>query len=265
MKQTGLIFLLIMLSDFTFALPSIAVIDFDSGNYCTVQKATIMTDLFCNELIRSERLNIVDRRNMDKIIAEMRFQMSDWVNPTKIKQIGQMIGADYLMTGNFDMLGNNLYLVVQMLDIETARVVYSSRMVLATWEEYDWKVKSFADEFINRIPIVNIFTGTWTADVLHDDIIDTYTITFIGTNRCTVKILSFFNESEISEEGQGTYSFDGTILKITTVLRNSRIPHINNIQWSSIISIGVGNKSFNMLIKPTSTGTNQVRATFSKE
>lgn len=47
---------------FIFSHPSIAVIDFDSGNYCTVQKAAIMTDLFRNELIRSGKADIVDRK-----------------------------------------------------------------------------------------------------------------------------------------------------------------------------------------------------------
>lgn len=169
------------------------------------------------------------------------------------------------MTGNFDMLGNNLYLVVQMLDIETARAVYSSRLVLATWEEYDWKVRGFADEFIKKLPIENIFTGAWSTDILHDGIIDSYTIAFTGVNRCTVRVTSLLNGWEISEEGQGMYSFDGNILKITAVLRNSRIPHINSIQWASVISIEDGNRSFNMLVKPTSMENNQVRVTFIKE
>jgi len=266
MQKIVLFFILSIVSVlYIQAQPSIAVIDFDSGNYCTVQKAAIMTDLFRNELIRSGRANIVDRKNMDKIIAEMKFQMSDWVNPVKIKQIGQMIGADYLMTGNFDMLGNNIYLVVQMLDIETAKAVYSSKMVMSFWEEYDRKVKGFAEEFINKFPTVNIFTGTWTTNLIHDNIMDTYAITFIGANRCNIKITSFINGAEKEEEGQGTYSYDGSILKITSILRNSQIPHINNIQWSSVISINSGNSSFNMLVKPTSQSTNQVRVTFTKE
>lgn len=266
MRKTVFIFTIFISSILCLqAQPSIAVIDFDSGNYCTVQRAAIMTDLFRNELIRSGRADIVDRKNIDKIIAEMKFQMSDWVNPAKIKQIGQMIGADYLMTGNFDVLGNNIYLVVQMLDIETARAFYSSKMVLAVWEEYDRKVKGFAEEFISRLPAVNIFTGTWTANIPHDNIIDTYAITFIGSNRCSIRISSIVNGSEIIEEGQGTYSYDGTILKITSLLRNSQIPHINNIQWSSVISISGGSSSFNMLVKPTSLSTNQVRVTFIKE
>jgi len=266
MKKTVFIFILSIVSVlYLQAQSSIAVIDFDSGNYCTVQKAAIMTDLFRNELIRSGKADIVDRKNMDKIIAEMKFQMSDWVNPVKVKQIGQMIGADHLITGNFDILGNNIYLVVQMLDIETSKSVYSSKMVMSYWEEYDRKVKSFAEEFIKQFPTKNIFTGTWSTNISHDNIIDTYTITFTDTNRCNIKISSFANNSETNEEGQGTYTYDGNILKITLILRNSKIPHINNIQWASVISIAGGNSSFNMLVKPTSKSTNQVRVTFIKE
>jgi hypothetical protein len=152
-----------------------------------------------------------------------------------------------------------------MLDIETARAVYSSRMILATWEEYDWKVRGFASEFIGKLPAENIFTGTWTTDIPHDGIIDTYTITFTGANRCTVQAVSLAGGRETSAEGQGTCSFDGSILKITAALRNSKIPHITGIQWSSVISIAGGSRSFNMLAKPNSASSNQVRITFTKE
>ena len=60
------------------------------------------------------------------------------------------------------MLGNNLYLMVQMLDIETARAVYSSRLILAAWEEYDRKVRGFSDEFMRKLPEENILTGAWS-------------------------------------------------------------------------------------------------------
>jgi TolB-like protein len=265
MKKTLIALALATLASPLFANPAIAVIDFDGGDYCTAQKAAIMTGLFRNELVRSGRADIVDRKNMDRVIAEHKFQMSDWANPAKIKQMGLMIGADYLMTGNFDMLGSNLYLVVQMLDIETARAVYSSRMILATWDEYDWKVRGFADEVIKRLPAENIFSGAWTADIPHDGVIDIYTITFTGANRCAVRVTSLVSGRELSEEAQGSYSYDGDILKITAVLRNSKIPHLNSIQWSSVISIAEGSRSFNMLAKPVSTSGNQVRVTFTKE
>ncbi|GHU26140.1 hypothetical protein FACS1894164_16860 [Spirochaetia bacterium] len=262
MKKLMLFLIFCTVGTFLYANPSIAVIDFDSGNYCTAQNAVIMTDLFRNELIRSGRADIVDRRNMNRIIDELRFQMSDWADPARVKQIGLMIGADYLMTGNFDMLGTQLYLVVQMLDIETSRALYSSRMVLNNWNEYDWKVKAFADEFIKKLPQKELFTGTWSGDVAYGGSFDTYEITFLGNNRCTVKVIGLVGCSEISQETQGSYSYDGTIFKLNALFRNTKIPHINSIQWISVLSF-TSDASFNILAKPAST-SNQIRVTFTK-
>jgi hypothetical protein len=123
---------------------------------------------------------------------------------------------------------------------------------------------NYWQEFVSRFLAENIFTGTWTSDILHDGIIDTYTITFTGANRCTVRVTSMVNGWEITEQRQGTYSYNDDILRITAVFRNSKIPHISSIQWLSVISIDGGNTSFNMLAKPTSTSTQQVRVSFVK-
>jgi TolB-like protein len=248
-----------------FAIPAVAVLDFESGSFCTEQEALVMTGLFRNEVVRSGRADVVDRRHLDAIKGEIVFQMSDWTDPAKIKQAGRMLGADYLVFGSFGIMGGTGYLHIEMTDVETARILHSSRITLVSWREFDGKVGPLAREFAGKLPAENIFTGAWTADVLHDGIIDTYTVTFTGANRCTVRVASLVNGQELTGEGQGAYSFDGTILKITAALRNSRIPHVTGIQWTSVISIGDGNRSFNMLVKPTSTAASQVRVTFMKE
>jgi TolB-like protein len=264
-KKNIVLYTLLFFNGFLYAIPSVAVLDFNSGNYCTAEKAVAMTALFRSDLVRSGRIGVVDRQNMDPIIAEYKFEMSDWVNADRIKPFGKLIGADYLMTGTFGMLGDTLYLVVQMIDLETALAVHSARMTLGTWDEYDWKVYIFAQEFIEKIPIKNIFTGLWSADIIHDGIIDTYEITFIDASRCRIRITSLHDGSELTEEIPGTYSYDGATLKVTAVLRNSRIPHITTIRWASAVSIDEGNTSFHMLAKPSSTSSIQVRVTFTKK
>jgi hypothetical protein len=149
--------------------------------------------------------------------------------------------------------------------VETGRIIYSACMTLNYWQEFDRKVRAFALEFIDKFPAENIFSGAWTAVIPHDGIVDTYTISFTDANRCAVKVSSMVNGQELTAEAQGNYSYDDNILKITAVLRNSKIPHINSIQWTSVISIGAGNRSFNMLAKPVSTDNNQVWITFTKE
>jgi TolB-like protein len=263
-KIVPVFFLSFFLGAFLYAQgPAIAVLDFDSGNYCTAQKAAIMTDLFRNELIRSGRADIVDRRNMNRVIDEIKFQMSDWVNPVRIKQAGRMIGADYLMTGNFDMLGDTLYLVVQMLDIETSRAVYSSRMTLVTWEEYDRKVSGFAGEFTAKLPQPELFTGTWSADIPYNGGFDTYEISFLPDNRCSVRATSTVNGKTVSQDAQGSYSYDGTFFKLNALFRNVVIPHIQGLQWTSVTTFNANNSAFNILAAPADKA-DPVRVTFTK-
>jgi hypothetical protein len=265
MKKLMFINYLITMKVLLFANPAVAVLDFDSGSFCTEQEALVMTGLFRNEMVRSGRADVVDRKHLDAIKREITFQMSDWTDPAKIKRAGLMLGADYLIFGSFGIMGGTGYLQVEMTDVETARILHSARIILNTWHDFDFKAGPLAKEFIGKLPVENIFAGTWQADIPHDGIIDTYTLTFTGANRLTVRVASLLDGREITEEAPGTYSFDGTILKITAALRNSKIPHIAGIQWSSVISIGEGSHSFNMLAKPASASTNQVRVTFTKE
>jgi len=116
----------------------------------------------------------------------------------------------------------------------------------------------------NPLPLVSIFSGKWSTDILHNGIIDNYVITFIGSNHCNIKVTSLINGREVSEDVNGTFLYDNDILRISAIIRNSKIPHINEIQWASVISIGTGNNLFNMLVNPSSTSNKQVRATFIK-
>jgi TolB-like protein len=264
MKRYAAFGFLLACSVALYALPAVAIIDFDSRDYCSVQNAAIMTDLFRNELIRSGRADIVDRRNMGRIIDELKFQISDWADPVRIKRLGQMIGADYLITGNFDQLGSTIYLVAQMVDIETSRAIYSSRMALANWDEYDRKVKGFAGDFIAKMPVGEIFTGVWSANIGYGNTYDTYAITFAGNNRCSLKVTGMVEGQEISQETQGTYSFDGNIFKLNALFRNPQIAHVANVQWTSIAGFNDGNTAFNILIPSGTNSREQVRITFTK-
>ena len=220
-----------------------------------------MTDLFRNELVRSGRADIVDRRNIERIKTELKFQNSEYADPARMKQLGQMIGADILMIGNFNMLGDQLFLIVEMLDVETARITYSDRMYLNSWEEYDRKVKDFSASFINRFPQADIFSGTWTTLMAaNEDTINSFEITFAGKGRCTVKI----ENSMASQEAQGSYTYDGTIFSLNVLFRDAKIPNQNSIQWSSVLTFNASNSAFNIMAKPATNAT-AVRTTFTKK
>ena len=285
-KGVGMKNLLVLLSlaFVVSAKPTIAVVDFETNNYGTAQKARIITDLFRNELVRSGKADIVDRNNIQRVKNELKFQMSDYADPARMKQFGKMVGADNLIIGNFEMLGSNLHLVVKMLDVETAILVYSSQMSITSWDEYEHKIKPLANEFIkkfetmpqNTAALMARFIGTWTANVEYEGGWDTYEIEFQANNRAVVRITgssaakpTFLvdggeEDNAVIQETNGSFSFADNVFKLNAAFRNPKLPHIRNISWSSVASFNSSNTAFNILIRPNPNSKQQVRITFTK-
>jgi hypothetical protein len=76
MKKAVIVSVLGAAAQVIFALPSVAILDFDSGSFCTEQEALVMTGLFRNEMVRSSRADVVDRKHLDAIKREIMFQRS---------------------------------------------------------------------------------------------------------------------------------------------------------------------------------------------
>jgi len=264
MKKQLLKFILFSLTVSAHAVPvAIAVVDFDSGNFCTVQEAAVMTDAFRNEMVRINKADIIDRTHTDALKAEIKFQMSDWVNPAKIKTAGHFLGVDYFIFGNFGIMGGIGYLQVQMTDVETGRIVHSVRMSLRTWHEFDQKVRSFAKEFADKIPMPDILVGSWNMSLERDGSLETYTIIFLTKTSCTVKVSGTVDGKEVIQESNGIYSFDDSFFKLSVNFRNPTIPSVRSIQWTSVLSFNDNKTAFNILVNtPANT---QMRVTFMKE
>ena len=242
---------------------TIAVVDFDSGNFCTVQEAAVMTDTFRNELVRSGRVDIVDRANTEALKNEMRFQMSDWVNSTRIRQAGNLLGVDYFIFGNFGIMGGTGYLQVQMTEVETGRIFHSARISLRTWNEFEHRVRALVKEFTDRIPTPDILTGTWTMPLERNRTFDIYSITFLTKTTCIITVTGTVSGERVTQEANGTYSFDGDIFRLFADFDAPVIPNLNTIQWASVLSLNEANTAFNMLIR--TDNNNQTRVTFTKQ
>jgi hypothetical protein len=159
-------------------------------------------------------------------------------------------------------MGGTGYLQVQMTEVETGRIIHSARMSLRTWQEFDQKVRAFAREFTDRIPMPDILVGSWSMSLERDGDFDTYEITFLTKTTCTVRITGMVSGREVLQETNGTYSFDDSIFRLSVNFRNPVIPGVRSIQWTSVLSFNDNNTAFNILIRsPTNT---QTRVTFMK-
>jgi hypothetical protein len=81
-------------------------------------------------LVNSGKFKIVDRRRLDQIRNEQKFQMSGEVRDDEAVSIGNMLEATIVMTGEITGIGSNQRLVIKALDVKTAQIIAMARELL---------------------------------------------------------------------------------------------------------------------------------------
>ena len=64
----------LLISTFTLSAQTVAVFDFDCDDYAFYDKVATMTDLLCHQLIQDGNVTLVERKNLDYVKNEMKFQ-----------------------------------------------------------------------------------------------------------------------------------------------------------------------------------------------
>jgi curli biogenesis system outer membrane secretion channel CsgG len=93
----------------------VAIMDFD---YATVHGGVAaifgqdvdigkgITDLLVKYLVKDGTYSVIERKALDKILAEQNFSNSDRANPASAAKIGKMLGIDAMVVGSITQFGN---------------------------------------------------------------------------------------------------------------------------------------------------------------
>jgi len=79
-------------------------------------------------LVSSRRFTIVDRNTLDAIRLEQNFQMAGEVSDSSAVSIGQVLGANIVITGSITEIGRNQRLSIRALDVRTAEILAMVRV-----------------------------------------------------------------------------------------------------------------------------------------
>ena len=94
----------------------VAVLDFD---YATVRSGVAalfgtdidvgkgITDLLVTRLVKDGTYSVIERKAMDKILAEQNFSNSDRANPASAAKLGKLLGVDAIIVGSITQFGND--------------------------------------------------------------------------------------------------------------------------------------------------------------
>jgi len=94
----------------------VAILDFD---YATVRSGVAalfgtdidvgkgITDLLVTRLVKDGTYSVIERKALDKIMAEQNFSNSDRANPSSAAKLGKLLGVDAIIVGSITQFGND--------------------------------------------------------------------------------------------------------------------------------------------------------------
>ena len=94
----------------------IAVADFPDLQGVTSDFGRYVANRLTTRLAQSKKVSVVERQRLGQVLAELKFSMSDLVDPAKAKQLGRMAGVEAIVVGTVSDLGNQVDVDARVID-----------------------------------------------------------------------------------------------------------------------------------------------------
>ncbi|MDR1865602.1 MAG: CsgG/HfaB family protein [Bacteroidales bacterium] len=73
-------------------------------------------------VVNTNGYTVLERKLIDRVLAESQFQMSGEVDDNQIGELGRKLGANYVLVSSVTHFGNNFYISCKLIDVITARI-----------------------------------------------------------------------------------------------------------------------------------------------
>jgi TolB-like protein len=109
----------------------VAVVDFPDLQNVTSDLGRYIANRLTTRLGQSTKFLVIERQRLTQVLAELKLNMSDLVDPEKAKRFGQMVGVDAIVVGTVSDLGNQVDLDARIIEIETNRMILGETVTIS--------------------------------------------------------------------------------------------------------------------------------------
>lgn len=116
---------------------TVGILDFEnkSGEFYLDKTAENIPVLLKTELSKEKGLVLVERQNMQKVLTEQDFLLSDLVeNQDAQEKLGKLLDAEFLITGSVSRSGKKIRIDASLVQVKTGKVV--AEKVISPSKEY---------------------------------------------------------------------------------------------------------------------------------
>lgn len=140
----------------TANVPTVAVMDFtglmvgEGGNSAPLGKA--VSAMLVTELSGREGIRVIERQRLQDLLMEQRLTLSGRVAEETAIQVGQLIGAQYVIHGQVTSIADMTRMDMRAVDVETSEVLEVQKLSDRTSELLSMVVR-MADLFMAKLQL----------------------------------------------------------------------------------------------------------------
>jgi TolB-like protein len=128
---------------------NVAVSDFVAKN-TSAMDASITADFFRTALIKSNTCDVIDKSDMDLILAEAKFQQSGCTEADCAVKLGKILNVKYMYVGSLSRMGHTYFISINLIDVETGRIIKSEDGEAESAEQIKNITKLIANKLIEK-------------------------------------------------------------------------------------------------------------------
>ncbi len=110
-----------MLSSLSAQSESLAILDLEGRGISAIEAASL-TDRLRSELVRTGQVTVVERGQMEQVLAEQDFQITGCTSNDCAVEVGQLLGVTVMLAGSIGKVGSTFSIDLRTIDVETGRI-----------------------------------------------------------------------------------------------------------------------------------------------
>ena len=106
--------------------PRMACLEFRPGNEGSKEYLTSIQEWFCTGFVESRRFSLIEREQIEQIFREKKFSQTGEVDAETARELGKILGVDYLLIGSVTKLDRTFEVDARIVDVETGKIEVAS-------------------------------------------------------------------------------------------------------------------------------------------
>ena len=108
----------------------VAFLDFVDLDGKTTRFGRFVVEELRTRFYSTKRFTVVERRSLDAVLEEQKLQLSGLISENSAVNIGKLVGANALVTGNIADLGREVRIIVRLVSVDSATVFAVARAIV---------------------------------------------------------------------------------------------------------------------------------------